>query len=81
MVGEQHFNTRETLPQSTAVSVDFILMEVEDCSGRALKIYLLSGDLFLWVPSGPTSFVLFPILLLLGFLFLAYLLTLLLAVT
>lgn len=80
MVGEQHFNTRQTLPQSTAVSMDFILMEVEDCSVRALKIYLLSGDLFLWVPSGPTSFVLFPTLLLLGF-FLAYLLTLLLAVT
>lgn len=36
MVREQHFNTREILPRGTVVSMDFILIAVEDCRVRAL---------------------------------------------
>lgn len=35
MVREQHFSTREILSQSTMLSMDFILIEVEDCTVRA----------------------------------------------
>lgn len=45
LVREQHFNTREILPQSTVLSMDFILVEVHNCNGRASKINLLAGDL------------------------------------
>lgn len=38
MVREQHFSTREILPQNTVLSMDFILVEVNNCSGRASKI-------------------------------------------
>lgn len=45
MVRELHFSTREIFPQSTVVSMDFILVEVHNCSGRASKINLLSGEI------------------------------------
>lgn len=44
MVREQHFSAREIFPLSTVVSMDFILVEVHNCSGRASKINLLTGD-------------------------------------
>lgn len=43
-VREQHFSSREIFPQSTVVSMDFILVKVHGCSGRASKITLLTGD-------------------------------------